>query len=114
MVGVLDRVIRIAEYHSGLKNLCATSSLAHDIRTSGDDIDEFAEALWKEFGGDVASWPWHRFANMNEPHILTGLLFIWRLVTWPIRGRIFDPVPYERLQLGHIAAVIEKGEWFEP
>ena len=110
----LARVIEIAEYQSGLKNLHAASSLAHDLRISGDDVDEFAEALSKEFGGDVSSWPWARYANLNEPHLFTGFWLVWRLITWPLRGRVFDPVPYERLELQHIAAVIEKGQWFEP
>lgn len=110
----LDRVLAIAEHHSGAKDLGAISAIDQDIRISGDDVDELAEALQKEFGGDVADWPWGRFADLHEPHALVVPYFIWRLLTWPFRGRLFDPSPYERLELGHIAAVINRGEWFEP
>lgn len=110
----LERVIAIATFHSGVKHLHADSALDQDMRISGDDIDEFAETLAKEFRVDVARWPWDRFANLSEPSIFTVVYLLWRLMTWPIRGRLFDPSRYERLELGHIAAVIEKGEWIDP
>jgi hypothetical protein len=114
MRSVLDRVIARAELMSGAKNLTASSAIDQDIRISGDDVTEYAEWLAEQFGNDVWQWPWHRFAELSEPSALVVPYFIWRLLTWPIRGRLFDPSPYERLELGHIAAVIEKGEWFEP
>lgn len=110
----LDRVIAIAECHSGVKNLDANSAIDQDIRISGGDVDELAEALHKEFGGDIADWPWDRFVDLNEPSLLVAPYFIWRLLTWPVRGRLFDASPYERLELVHIAAVIDRGGWFEP
>ena len=114
MGDTLARVIELAEHHSGAKRLDGFSAIDQDIRISGDDIEEFADALAKQLGADVGSWPWSRFANLSEPHLFTGIYFIWRLVTWPVRGRLFDPSRYERLELRHIAAVIDKGHWFEP
>lgn len=115
-MSTLDRVMQIVSENSGVRldKLNAKSGIDQDVRMSGGDIDELAQILYKEFGGDVASWPWHRFCDLNEPHLLVGLILFWRLLTWPIRGRLTDPSPYERLELGHIAAVIEKGEWFDP
>ena len=116
MSDTLVRVLDIVARHSGvpLVKLTAHSALDQDVRISGDDVDELAEMLANEFGADTANWPWQRYVDLNEPHLFTGIYFIWRLFTWPFRGRIFDPSPYERLELGHIAAVIEKGEWFDP
>jgi hypothetical protein len=111
---ILTPVIELAEYYSGAKNLTENSAVDQDMRITGLDVDEFAEALRNELGADVWSWPWDRFVDLNEPHAFTGLWFIWRLVSWPFRGRLFDPSPYQRLELGHIAAVIDRGEWFEP
>ncbi len=112
----LDRVAEIVSEHSGIPagKLTASSAIDQDVQLSGDDVTELAESLANEFGDHVWQWPWQRYAELNEPHLFTGLLFIWRLLTWPIRGRVFDPSPFERLELGHIAAVIDRGEWFEP
>ena len=41
-------------------------------------------------------------------------IVIWQLLTWPFRGQFEPPSSFERLELGHIAAVIKKGEWFDP
>jgi len=116
MTATLARVIEIVADHSGIPcaRLNASSAIDQDVRISGDDVSELAMALSKEFGGDVLQWPWQRYAELSEPHLFTGFLFLWRLLTWPIRGRIFDPSPFERLELGHIAAAIDRGTWFEP
>ncbi len=116
MSTTLDRVMDIVAAQSGVRRgrLTAASAIDQDVRISGDDVDELAETLAKEFGEQVLSWPWHRFANLNEVHLFTGFWFIWRLLTLPFRGRVFDPSPYERLELGHIAKVIEAGHWLEP
>lgn len=116
MSAALERVIDIVSEHSGMRRerLSSKSAIDQDICISGDDVTELAEALAEEFGDDVWQWPWQRFAELSEPHLFTGLRFFWRLLTWPIRGRLFDPSPFERLELGHIAAVIDRGEWFEP
>lgn len=112
----LDRVISIVAYHSGIKpdKLSAKSAIDQDVGISGDDITELAEAFANEFGNHVWQWPWQRFCELSEPSALIFPYFIWRLITWPFRGRLFDPSSFERLELGHIAAVIDRGEWFEP
>jgi len=112
----MDRVIEIASKQSGIRadRLSATSAISQDIRMSGDDVDWFAERLSMEFGLDVSAWPWSRFADLSEPHLFTGFWFVWRAVAWPFRGRLFDPSPYDRLELTHIAKVIDAGHWLEP
>lgn len=115
-VSTLERVIDIVSYHSGVRRewLTAHSAIDQDVRISGDDIEELAEALAKAFGDHVWQWPWQRFCELSEPSVLVFPYFIWRLITWPIRGRLLGPSRFERLELGHIAAVIDHGEWFEP
>lgn len=109
-------MIKLASYHSGiaLDNLSAHSAIDQDLKIAGEDIDELFEALSKEFGVDVSGWPLERFVNLSETNMFTGLYFLWRLVTWPIRARLFDVSSYERLELGHVAKVIEIGHWVEP
>lgn len=113
---MLDRVVEIVSEHGGIPivKLTAKSAIDQDVRICGDDVVDLVESLANEFGEHVRQWPWQRYAELSEPHLLTGLFFIWRLLTWPIRGRVFDASPFERLELGHIAAVIDRGEWFEP
>lgn len=115
MSPTLERVVAIVAYQSGIPaaRLTASSAIAQDFRISGDDVAELAKALAQEFGAPILQWPWQRFAELGEPHIGTGFWLIWRLLTWPILGRVFDPRRFERLELGHIAAVIDRGEWFE-
>jgi hypothetical protein len=111
----LDRVIEIAKHCSGTGSLDANSAVDQDMRISGEDVTWFAMELAKEFGDDIYKWPWDRFALLSEG---LGCLFvpalIWQLASWPFRGSFQYPSTYERLELGHIAAVIEKGEWFDP
>ena len=116
MRDTLDRVSDIVAWHSGIPatRLNARSAIDQDVKTTGDDVTEMADALAKEFGEQVRAGPWQRFAELSEPSALTGFWLIWRLLTWPIRGRLSDPSPFERLELGHTAAVIDRGEWFEP
>lgn len=116
MTAVFERVREIVSRMSGvpLDRLHIHSAIYQDLRILGDDIDELAEALANEFGDQVWQWPWQRFAELSEPHLFTGFWFMWRLVTWPLRGRLFDPSPFDRLELGHIAKVIEQGHWSDP
>lgn len=113
----LDRIIEIASEQSGIPKhkLFASSSVDQDIGMSGGDVEDFAEALATEFGEHVWQWPWQRFANLDEGLSLLFLFCLtWQLITWPFRGQFSYPSPHERLELGHIAAVIDRGKWFDP
>jgi hypothetical protein len=116
MGSTLSRVVEIVAWHSGVpaSRLTPQSAIDQDVKISGDDVTELAEALAKEYGNHVWEWPWQRFAELSEPSALVAPYFVWRLLTWPFRGQLFDPSSFERLELGHIAAVIDRGEWFEP
>ncbi|MDG2005016.1 MAG: hypothetical protein P8J20_16960 [Novosphingobium sp.] len=117
MSATFERVIEIVSWQSGIPaaKLSATSAIDQDVRISGDDVAEFVDALADEFGDHVLHWPWERFACLVEGlSPLFPFELIWLLLTWPFRGRFFEPSGCDRLELGHIAAVIEKGHWFEP
>jgi hypothetical protein len=81
-----ERLLLITARQSGarIKSLSASSAIWQDIGIWGDDVDEFAEALQKEFGGAVYGWPWQRFTELHEATLLTAPVWIWRLLTWPL------------------------------
>ena len=113
----LNRVRAIASGISGLplKKLSEHTAVDQGLKISGGDVEDLAEALANEFGEQVWQWPWQRFGLLDEGLPVTAPFWLaWRLLTWPIRGRVFDPSPFERLDQGHIAAVIDRGEWFDP
>lgn len=113
----LDRVIGIVSEHSGVRRerLSAASAIDQDVGISGDDVTELAEALAAEFGEHVWQWPWQRYAELSEGlSPFFPFMLVWQLSTWPFRGSFNYPSPCERLELGHIAGVIDRGEWFEP
>jgi hypothetical protein len=113
----LERVYAIVSDISGLplRKLSEHTAVDQDLKISGGDVEDLAEALANEFGEQVWQWPWQRFAHLDEGlPIWAPFWLAWRLLTWPIRGRVFDPSPLERLELGHIAAVIDRDEWFDP
>ena len=112
----LDRVIAIVSKHSGVRveKLSSSSAIDQDVRIVGDDVTELVEALAAEFGKYVWQWPWQRFAQLNEGlSLFFPFMLVWQLVSWLFRGSFEYPSTYERLELGHIAAVIDRGEWFE-
>jgi len=80
---------------------------------NGDEGDEFVAALCNEFGDWIAEWPWTRFVDFNEPPAWLGPK-VWKALRLPNPAVAFPGYVEERLELGHIVAVIEKGHWFEP
>jgi hypothetical protein len=117
MKSALERVVEIVSDHSGIPvtKLSARSAIDQDIGISGDDVNELAEALAAEFGDQVWQWPWQRFAELNEGlSLLFPFMLVWQLLTWPVRGSFEYPSPFARLELGHIAKVIDAGQWLEP
>lgn len=113
----LQRVVAIAEDCTGIAmdRLSATSAVDQDLGLVGDDATDFCLALGREFGDWIWSWPWQRFVDFNEGlSLLFPLVLVWQLFTWPFRGSFNYPSTLERLELGHVAAVIDRREWFEP
>ncbi len=111
----LPRVLEIASEHTGIQRALPEMAIDQDMGMSGDDVTDFAEALAKEFGETVWSWPWQRFAVLDEGlSLFFPFMLVWQLVSWPFRGSFEYPSPHERLTLLHISEVINRGAWFEP
>lgn len=117
MTAVFERVREIVSETSSvpLSKLYSYSAIDQDVRISGDDVTELAEGLANEFGDWVWAWPWQRFACLDEGlSPLFPFMLAWQLMSWPFRGSFSYPSPYERLELRHIAKVIEQDHWADP
>jgi hypothetical protein len=131
MGSVLERLIEITndfikkrgEADFGFA-MTPSSAVCQDACIFGLHVDDYVSDLETEFGDIVWYIPWGRFTDQTSSFRGTGCLLIpiwmikrlWRVVA---HGEAFLPKPDprnfpHRLTLGHIAAVIEKGEWFEP
>ena len=115
MGSTLSKIIEIAVAAGLAKraNCLLDAAIHQDLGINGDAGDEFVDALCKEFGDWVSEWPWARFVDFNEPTAWLGPK-IWKLLRLPNPEVAFPGYVEERLELGHIAAVIEKGQWFDP
>jgi hypothetical protein len=115
MVSTLERVIEIAVIAGRADRAdCLPDAAVHpELAINGVEGDEFVDALCKEFGDWIADWPWARFVDFNEPPASSGPK-IWKLLRLPNPEVAFPGYVEERLTLGHIAAVIDNGQWFDP
>jgi hypothetical protein len=113
----LEKVVEIARKQTGIRSPTPSSALWQDLTIIGDDSDDFVIALTKEFGDWVRYWPWDEFLSFDEGiPILAPWRTLWSSLRLPWIETAFpnQEPKLRRLELGHIAAVIDKGEWFEP
>lgn len=111
----LDEIFALVSKQTGIKAVTAFMAIDQDLDLVGDDVVEFVETLANRFGEWVWEWPWHRFACLGEGlSIFFPLMVLWQLITWPFRGTFNYPSSYERLELQHIAKMIDAGKWIEP
>jgi hypothetical protein len=97
------------------------TSMSHDARIDGIDIDDFAHDMHQEFGAIVYEIPWLRFSDQRASFRGCGCLMlpfwlVWRLIV-RASGEPMLPPPNggdERLTVRHIARVIDQGFWSEP
>ncbi|KLI63665.1 hypothetical protein [Aurantiacibacter marinus] len=113
--GALAYVLWVAREWQGCTNATELSAVMQDLGIGGEDVDDFALRLAERYGDQVADWPWQRFADLNEGlSLLFPFMLVWQLASWPFRGRFSYPSNKQRLTLGHIAFVLERGEWVDP
>ena len=114
--GKLDRVMEIAELCCGIEvaKLSPNSALDQEMHLYGVGVWDFEAELASLFGGFVYEWPWHRFTEGSEKTFGWPFSNIYNRLKWGYWSGYWPSHKFERLELGHIAAVIEKGEWFEP
>lgn len=89
------------------------AAIFQDLGIGGVEADDFVDALIARFGDWVAGWPWAQFVDFTEPPASIGPR-IWKWLRLPYPETAFPGHVEQRLELGHIAAVIEKGQWFDP
>ncbi len=116
MTEVLAEIVEIASRRSGLpvNALSSRSAIYQDLGLAGDDVDEFAAALAELYGEQVFTWPWRRFTDLNEPTLGTVVAALAQLPVRLLKKHRAYTSRYDRLELGHIAAVIESGQWRDP
>ncbi len=113
--GMQAYVLWLARENHGISNAELDHAIDHDLHIVGDDAIEFIERLKDRVGEKVWDWPWGRFVELGEGLLaFFPFVLVWQLITWPIRGTFTYPNPKERLTLGHVALVMERGEWIEP
>jgi|688.fasta_scaffold244366_1 hypothetical protein len=79
--------------------------LREDLGVNGDDWDEILVAITQRWGEtDFTSFNFYDYFR-EEPQL--HALYIWLKDFW--NGKCLRP-----LTVGHLAAVIDRGQWFEP
>ena len=116
MSTVIESVVALAAKYSGFppEKVAPHHAIYQDLGLIGNDMKAFIAALAVAHGDPVADWPWRRFTNLNEPNLWTLLLARVKVPFRMLRKRRDHSRRFERLELGHIAAVIETGHWRDP
>ena len=126
MEETIDRLIRITERFAKERPsnlpLGADSAISQDAYIFGIDVDDYVNALEKEFGPVVRSIPWLHYTDQTGsargcraciviPFIVPWI-FLKKFVLGPESIRIPEPKqhPY-RLTLQQIADAIDAGGW---
>jgi hypothetical protein len=102
----------------------AQSALCQDAYIFGIDVDDYVYELKRRFGDVVYEIPWLRFTDQTSSFrgwasLIVPFWVFWRLARKLVMGGPVIPHPQPRafplrLELAHIAYVIEQGEWIEP
>ena len=124
----LERLVAITEAFAkdrpATLPLTAKSAITQDAYIFGIDAYDYFGELEAEFGPVVREIPWLKWTDQSDSYYGRGVgcfpfILLCRLLAWPITRRPLlnspDPRRFERrLELGHIAKVIDQGYWSEP
>jgi hypothetical protein len=124
----LKRLIEITEEFSRGRPtnapLTAKSAVSQDAYIFGIDVYDYAKELEAEYGGVVDEIPWLQWTDQSDSYYGCAVgcfpfIFLGRLLAWPItRAPLLkrpDPKNFpRRLELGHLAKVLEQNYWIEP
>jgi hypothetical protein len=97
------------------------TAMSQDAGIDGIDVWDFVVDLGEEHRDIWGKVPWGRFSDQRASFYGCNVLLfpVWllaRIVTWPVHRDWPIPPPRpveERLTVAHLAAVLERGEWFE-
>ena len=84
--------------------ITADTRLGEDLGVDGDDWDEILGAITRRWGTDFATFNFYDYFG-EEPQL--HAFYVWVKNAW--NGKRLKP-----LTVGHLAAVIDHGKWFEP
>lgn len=98
------------------------TAMSQDAGIDGIDVWEFVCSLGDDYRMVWRQVPWERFSDQRASFYGCSVLvfpfwLLLRILTWPIHREAPIPAPRraeERLTVGHLAALLERGEWFEP
>ena len=121
---LIDVTEKFAAGRPGNFPLGPNSSISQDAYIFGIDAYDYFGELETEFGPIIREIPWIEWTDQTESYYGCAagcfpIVFLGRLVAWPITRRPLlkhpDPKNFSpRLELGHIAKVIDQGHWSEP
>ena len=97
------------------------TAMSQDAGIDGIDVRDFVHDLGEDHRDIWGMAPWGRFSDQRASFYGCNVLLIpvWllaRIATWPVHRDWLIPPPRpveERLTVAHLAAVLERGEWFE-
>lgn len=100
------------------------TAICQDAMIFGIDVEDYVAELENEFGEFVWQIPWGNFTDQTFSFrgCGTALLpfhLIWRMIRWSFVGGEIIPKPDpknfpKRLELAHIAKVIDQARWEYP
>jgi hypothetical protein len=103
---ILDAVRSMIEPFKGKGvDVSRSTAIYHDLWIAGDDAGELLDAIHNRFGTDFHGLHFDRyFPNEGEvfPEHILKLLGFRKKAKW------------QRLTVGHLVDVIQKGAWFDP
>jgi len=121
LIGVTEK---FAEGRPGNFPLGPHSSISQDAYIFGIDTYDYFGELEAEFGPVVREIPWMEWTDQTDSYYgcagcFFPIILLARLIAWPLTRRPLLPVPDpksfpRRLELNHIAKVIDQGYWDEP
>ena len=97
--------------------------MSQDARIDGIDAYDFAMDFPDRFSPTLRQVPWDRCSDQRASFygcrqaLLFPFWFAYRLAVAGLRREAVIPLPNggaERLTVRHLAAVLDRGEWFDP
>lgn len=102
----LDRKIEtlIRHFHGTKRPIDRSAELYHDMQLTGDDAGDLLDAVAMRFGTSFEGFAF----DVYFPNETDSVLYAWA------RRFGFRDRRRKSLAVGHLIAVVEKGQWFEP
>ena len=83
----------------------ASTRIYHDLHIAGDDAAELLEDIAKRYGVSFEELDFHRYF----PNDLDAFIYFWARRLFGYRDKVHVP-----MTVGHLAAVVQRGAWFDP